>query len=163
METIKKEDYTFAADIEKTREYYKTNSLCDCSCCRNYYAQIKNKFPKLSDFLSDFGIDISKPDEITSIETDSEINYMSIDYTVCGSIEKAGQNEIELYDNLPLKIIVTDGFVSPNGQHGEYFTISVEGIELPWFLNEPFPKPITKSPKFKHINLLRKIFKNRTN
>ena len=117
----------------------------------------------MSDFLSDFGIDISKPDEITSIETDSEINYMSIDYTVCGSIEKAGQNEIEIYDNLPLKIIVTDGFVSPNGQHGEYFTISVEGIELPWFLNEPFPKPITKSPKFKHINLLRKIFKNRTN
>lgn len=118
METIKKEDYTFAADIEKTREYYKTNSLCDCSCCRNYYAQIKNKFPKLSDFLSDFGIDISKPDEITSIETDSEINYMNIDYTVCGSIEKARQNEIEIYDNLPLKIIVTDGFVSPNGQHG---------------------------------------------
>ena len=95
METIKKEDYTFAADIEKTREYYKTNSLCGCSCCRNYYAQIKNKFPKLSDFLSDFGIDISKPDEIISIETDSEINYMNIDYTVCGSIEKAGQNNLK--------------------------------------------------------------------
>lgn len=163
MEIIKKEGYIFAAGIKKTREYYKTNLLCNYSCCRNYYVQIKSKFPKLSDFLSNFGIDISKPDEIISIETDSEINYMNIDYTVCGSIDKAGQNEIEIYDNLPLKIIVTDGFVSPNYQHGAYFTISVEGVDPPWVLNEPFPKPITKRSEFKHKNLLRKIFKNSTN
>ena len=68
MTTIKKENYTFSVDTEMTREYYETHSLCDCENCRNYYTQIKDRFPKLGMFLSEFGVDISKPDEIFSFE-----------------------------------------------------------------------------------------------
>ena len=56
MTTIKIDEYTFSVDVEKTREYYKTHSLCDCASCRNFYAQVRNTFPKLCEFLSLFGI-----------------------------------------------------------------------------------------------------------
>ena len=39
MTTIKIDEYTFSVDVEKTREYYETHSLCDCASCRNFYAQ----------------------------------------------------------------------------------------------------------------------------
>ena len=144
MTTIQKDEYVFSVDIKKTQKYYKTHSICDCVCCRNYYAQIKNKLPKLNDFLSEFGVDISKPDDIMSVEMDNYIDYINVDYTVCGSIKSMGEYEINIYDDLFLSIVITDGFSSRNEQTGEYFTISVMQIKLPWVLDTPFPKPITK-------------------
>lgn len=140
MTKIQKNDYVFSVEVEKTQEYYKTHSICDCICCRNYYAQIKNKLPKLNDFLIEFGVDISRPDEIMSVEMDDYIDYINVDYTVCGSIKSIGDYEINLQDNMLISIIITDGFVSPNEQTGEYFTISIMQIKLPWVLDEPFPK-----------------------
>ena len=147
MTTIKKAEYVFSVNTEQTEKYYETHSLCDCGYCRNYYAQIKDKLPKLTAFLKEFGADISKPDEIWSVETDGFITYINVDYTVCGSIESAGQCEIDIYDNL--SVAVTDGFTCPNEQSGNYFTISVGGIELPWALDEPFPKQLTEKSKSK--------------
>lgn len=159
MTTIQKEGYVFLVDVEKTQEYYKTHSLCDCVCCRNYYAQVKNRLPKLNGFLSAFGVDISKPDEIMSVEMDHYIDYIHVDYTVCGNVQSMGEYEIDLYDNLFLSIVITNGFASPNVQTGEYFTITVMQMEFPWVLDEPFPKPIeekvvVKTKKF--LSLFRK-------
>ncbi|MCH5299349.1 MAG: hypothetical protein J1E96_06265 [Ruminococcus sp.] len=142
MTTIQKYDYIFSVDIEKTKEYYKTHSLCECEYCRNYYAQIKGKFPKLDTFLSEFGIDVSRPDEICSVEMDNHIDYFNVDYTVCGKIIEMGEFEIDIYDNLFLSVIITNEFASPNEQTGEYFTISVMQIKLPWVLEEPLYKPL---------------------
>lgn len=144
MINIQKDEYVFSVDIEKTREYYKRHSVCDCVYCRNYCVQIKNKLPKLNSFLSEFGVDISKPDEISSVEADNAIDYIYVDYTVCGNIQSMGEYEIDLYDDLFLSIVITDGFASPNDQTREYFTISVMQIKLPWGLDEPFPKTITE-------------------
>ena len=94
MTTIQKDEYVFSVEVEKTQEYYKTHSICDCVCCRNYYVQIKNKFPKLNAFLSEFGIDISKPDEIVSVEMDNYIDYINaVSYThlVEAKLEKNGK------------------------------------------------------------------------
>lgn len=46
MTTIKIDEYTFFVDVEKTREYYETHSLCDCASCRNFYAQVRGKLPE---------------------------------------------------------------------------------------------------------------------
>lgn len=135
MKQINKNEYVFSVDIEKTSKYYKTHSICDCVYCLNYYKQIKNKLPKLNDFLSEFGIDISRPDHITSVEIDNNINYISVDYTVCGDIISMGEYEIDIYDELFISIVITDGFASPNEQTGKYFTISVMQIELPYILD----------------------------
>ncbi len=40
MTKIQKDEYVFEVDIEKTIEYYKTHSLCECECCENFYTQI---------------------------------------------------------------------------------------------------------------------------
>lgn len=159
MTTIQKDEYIFSVDFEKTKEYYKNHSICECICCRNYYAQVESKLPKLNDFLSEFGVDISKPDEIFSVEMDNCIDYINVDYTVCGSIKAMGKYEIDIYDNLFLSIVITNGFASPNEQTGEYFTISVTQIKFPWVLNDPFPKPIAIKVPFKEkkfFNLFKK-------
>jgi hypothetical protein len=160
MTTIQKDEYVFEVDIEKTVDYYKTHSLCECVCCENFYAQIKGKFPKLESFLSDFGIDISRPDEATSVELDNTIQYIGIDYTVCGKVVTFGQCEIDIQDDFFFSLLITDGFASPNEQTGDYFTISIINVfELPWVLDKPFPAPIQQNATSKIKGFFKKIFK----
>ena len=160
MTKIQKDSYVFEVDMEKTIAYYKTHALCECDCCQNFYAQIKGKFPKLESFLSDFGVDIAKPDEIMSIELDNTIQYIGVDYTVCGKVAAMGQYEIDIQDNSFFSIVITDGFASPNEQTGEYFTISVNNtFELPWVLAKPFPAPIDFRSTNKIKAFFQKIFK----
>ena len=161
MTTIKKDAYAFAADIEKTKRYYETHSLCSCTYCRNYYVQVKNEFPGLTAFLSEFGVDASRPDEIMSVETEDRIDYIQVDYTVCGSIEAMGQGELDLQDRLPVRMVITDGFVSPNEQTGKYFTISVMNVALPWVLEEPFPQPVPQTGVSNLKTIFQKIFGKR--
>lgn len=160
MKTIKKQDYIFEVDIEKTIEYYKTHSLCDCDCCENFYAQIKETFPILGEFLSEFGVDITRPDEIFSTENDNVIEYLGVYYSVCGKITSLGQSKFDICDSQSLKIEI-DGFSPPNEQTGDYFTISVSNVfELPWVLDKPFPikQPFEMPNKVK--GFFRKIFKS---
>lgn len=159
MTTIQKDEYVFEVDVEKTKEYYNIHSLCDCAYCRNYYAQAKEKLPQLDAFLNEFGVDIARPDEIASVEMETDIDYLNVDYTVCGKVKAMGEYEIDIYDNLFLSIVVSDGFASPNEQTGEYFTISVMQIEFPWVLNEPFLKPITEKLVKRSTNFFKRLFK----
>ena len=158
---IEKDAYKFSVDIEKTKEYYNTHSLCDCVCCRNYYKQIEQELPKLKEFLDDFGVDISKPDEIMSVENEGFIDYLNVDYTVCGNVINMSEYEIDIYDNLFLNIVVTEGFASPNEQTGEYFTLSVTNIRLPWVLEVPFPTTIKSKLKKEPKNTFMKVLKEK--
>ena len=158
---IEKDNYKFSVDIEKTKEYYNTHSLCDCVCCRNYYKQIEKELPKLKEFLADFGVDISKPDEIMSVENEGFIDYLNVDYTVCGNVINMSEYEIDIYDKLFLNVIVTEGFASPNEQTGEYFTLSVINIRLPWVLEVPIPTTIKLKPKNAAKNVFVKFLKDK--
>ncbi len=111
--------------------------------------------------MNDFGVDITKPDEISSIESDNYIDYLSVDYTVCGEIINLSEYEIDIHDNLFLSIVISDGFVSPNEQKQPYFTISVMQIKLPWVLDEAFPTPVQVVKTNKFLNIIRKIRKNK--
>ena len=110
MTTIKKDDYIFSVNVEQTKKYYETHSLCNCGNCRNFYTQAKDKFPKIGELLSEFGVDISKPDEIESVDMEEAVMYINIDFTVCGNVEAMGQREIEVYDHMPLHLVVTEGY-----------------------------------------------------
>lgn len=135
--------------------------MCDCVCCRNYYKQIEQELPKLKEFLDDLGVDISKPDEIMSVENEGYIDYLNVDYTVCGNVINMSEHEIDVYDNLFLNVIVTEGFASPNEQTGEYFTLSVTNIRLPWVLNESFPASIRLKSKNNPQNIIIKPLKDK--
>lgn len=143
MTTIQKNGYVFLVDREKTQQYYRTHTLCDCVYCRNYYAQVRQQFPRLDAFLSEFGVDIARPDEIMSVELEGHVAYLNVDYTVCGRVQTMGEGEIELYDGRLLHIAVTEGFASPNEQTGDYFTISVTELELTKQKWETLPKEVS--------------------
>ena len=81
----------------------------------------------------------------------NSIDYLSVDYTVCGEIIEASKYEIDIYDNLFLSIVVNDDFVCPNEQTGKFFTFSVFQIVLPWVLDEPL-NPIAKERFFDKVH-----------
>lgn len=159
MTTIEKDGYIFAVDLEKTREYYGRNTLCQCCNCRNYYAQAWEKFPKLEAFLEEFGVDIQRPDELGSIDLENRIDYLSADFTVCGRVEKWAGYEFDIPDECPVSVSVHDGYVSPNEQTGEYFTFCVWNINLPWVLDEPFPVPPVVDAGEKKKGFFQRLFR----
>ncbi len=151
MKIIEIDEWKFSVDVEKTKAYYKTNSLCECSNCCNFYAQIEEKLPKLKEFLSEFGVDISRPDESSSVELENSIDYLSVDYTVCGEIIEESKKEIYISDNVCVGMFVYNDSISPNEQTGEHFTFSVSKLELPWVLDEPL-NPTIKERFFDKVH-----------
>lgn len=150
---IKINNSAIDVDVEKTREYYQLNSLCDCSCCRNFYMQAKKCFGKLDSFLSEFGISIERPDEILSTETDDAVMYLSVSYSVCGKLSDSDMQTVEIRDGgTDLKVVLGDSYV-PNEQTGDCFIVSVYNISLPWVLDEPFPQvePVEERSKLKQF------------
>ena len=55
---IEKSGYKFDVEIDATKEYDKMHSVCDCSYCRNYEAQIVEYLPRLKAFFDEvhFGL-----------------------------------------------------------------------------------------------------------
>lgn len=139
MTNIALDSYRFAVDLPATRSYYQKHSLCSCASCRNFYEQIRSTHPQLGTFLQRFGVDVARPDEVSSIETAESIEYIQVAYTVCGRIEAMGEYEIDLHAPEPISIVVHNSCDLPNEQAGECFTLCIYGIHLPWVLSEPFP------------------------
>lgn len=141
MITINKDGYSFSIDAEKTREYYSNYSYCDCPDCRNFYLQIEKYNPKLTEFLSEFCVDILHPDELPAIYVDNQVEYLFIGYSVTGKMHNDNNYETQI-DNLHITITKGENPFDwfPNKQTDEYFLISVSTITLPWMLDEPFPE-----------------------
>ena len=140
MSIIKKEDYVFDVDVEKTKEYYSSKTLCDCDECRNFYCQAENAFPKLKNFLLDFGIDIARPDEICSTYVyKGNVDYYAVAYTAVGECVQCGEYEFDVEDGgLFLNLVINKNPVYPNEQEDrQCFEIVVYNISLPWVLETP--------------------------
>ena len=153
---LKKEDYVMDVDIEQTKEYYKSHSLCDCPSCRNYYAQVKDGFPLLDEFLLEIGVNIERPDELGYIESNNEIQYLFAAYTVCGKVIEFDKYQIDLIENNGVISITINNDYIPNEQHTDYFVVTVYNIVLPWVLNEPFPEAVPIKKRF--IDKIKAIF-----
>ncbi len=153
---IQKQDCKMDIDVEQTKEYYKSHSLCNCSICHNFYAQAKDRFHLLDEFLLEFGVSIDRPDEMGGVEANNEIQYIFVSYTVCGKILELNKNEIDLNDGgLFLNIVIGDSYI-PNKQKTDCFVVTVYNIVLPWVLNEPFPEAVPIRKRF--IDKIKTIF-----
>lgn len=51
MTTIQKDEYVFSVDVEKTKEYYKTHTLCDCVCCRGFEKILQADIPFILEII----------------------------------------------------------------------------------------------------------------
>ena len=141
MTIINKNNCTFRIDIEKTKDYYTSNSICTCSECRNLYAQITALSDSLRLFLSEFGVDICRPDEVAAVEMDNYIDYLFVGYTAIGAVEFNDVYETDI-EGFHIKISTGDSPFDwfPNEQKEPCLFVAVTGISLPWVLEEPFPR-----------------------
>ena len=139
--TLTVNDVTVAFDPALTRGYYQTHTVCDCCDDRNYQQFVKDRFPGLDRFLSQFGVDISRPDETASVYLDDRdaIQYLFAAYTVVGRITAPGRGTLALDGGeTPVEVSICNDYY-PNEQTGEYFTIVATGIVLPWLLDGEYP------------------------
>lgn len=68
-------------DMEKTKKFYKNyKDFCNCLYCKFYRENIKKYYPKLSGFLSEFAIDVSKPYELSIPYLDEDLIYPFAQY-----------------------------------------------------------------------------------
>ena len=127
---INKAEFTF--DPEKTREYYKSNEVCDCADCLLFRDTVSKLYPELTEYLARFGIDISRPDETGPIDLEDSILYSFAGYTVCGSAPEGADEEISIdFDGKTLQLGFGAGFQFPNNQKEEYFSLTVYDLYLP--------------------------------
>lgn len=139
MVTLQMDDHIFSVDAEKTRDYYLKHSCCDCPACRNYYAAVKSRLKKLDAFLCEFGVDITRPDELGWGDADDLMNYLFAAYTVCGAMVSSGKYQLDINDGLPLHLEIEKGCVPGEEKSQNYFVISVFNIRLPWVIDESLP------------------------
>lgn len=132
MEKLEINGTVFSFDPEKTREYYRTNEVCDCADCLLFRDTVRNLYPELAAYLARFGIDIARPDETGPIDLDDSILYTFAGYTVCGSAPEGADEEISIAaDGKILKLTLGTGFQFPNNQKEEYFSLTVYDLFIP--------------------------------
>lgn len=77
--------------LEKNLQYYQSEQSlpCNCDICKNYYRQIKDKYPAIAEYLSSMNVDILRPFELIWIELEEthEIEYVGCQYVVFGSCD----------------------------------------------------------------------------
>ena len=131
---LKIDDWEFDIDLERTMAYSAAEH-CDCAYCRNFYAVIDEKHPKLRPFLAQFGLDVEAPEEMFAPSVlDDSLDYMPI-YIVYGKILKAGHYEMEA----GLCNIVANC----DDQTRDYFELNCYEITLPWVLDEPIEEVLS--------------------
>ncbi|MBQ6292776.1 MAG: hypothetical protein IJK77_02725 [Lachnospiraceae bacterium] len=134
MEKLEINGTEFTFDVEKTREYYKSNEVCDCAYCLQFRHTVRNLYPELAAYLARFGIDIARPDETGPVDLEESILYYFVGYTVCGSgsAPEGADEEISIAaDGKTLKLTLGTGFQFPNNQKEEYFSLTVYDLYLP--------------------------------
>ena len=133
---VKIDGCVFDVDLERTRAYYQSNTLCTCSYCRHYRENIRQRYPRLAERLERFGVDPARPDETESYEQDGVIEYAAVHYTVSGYILADGKKESRLADTEGLRLIFepvgkdAEAYY-PNEQEEPFFYITVWGVKIP--------------------------------
>lgn len=127
-------------DYNFTKEYkFKYESQCDCAYCINYYKTFKEKYPKISKFLEEFGLGIEFPLEIMPLEYDKLANkmvYMSY-YPVKGTIDK--DESIVNLEGIEIRVFKGQDLNNPcptPKMEEPYLIIEIFEIMLPWILDE---------------------------
>ena len=140
MKVIETEGYVLEVDVGKTAEYYASHALEKGSIYRNFYKQIKGKFPNLEAFLTGLGVDIARPDDTICLDVDDGIAY-NPRYSVTGRIRQMENDAGLLIDGIHVEISKGDTPYDEieNQQTEPYFVLSLSLIYLPWVLKSGHP------------------------
>ena len=120
-------------NIEKTKSFYKkikSDELCNCAYCQNYFREIKASYPTLTEYLNNLGIDIEKPFETMPLEPDESgyIEYICAQYIVCGTPDDFVKETVGL-----VKVDIAESHPSTAIEEN-HFLIEVYPIRLKWVM-----------------------------
>lgn len=107
-------------NIQNNIDYYKSeeSNPCDCGICKIYYKKIKEKYPKIAEYLESLSVDVLKPFELSWVDLENgEIEYILCQYIVFGRCEEDFIKKIDgvkfnlAIDNYPNTNLEKDHFV----------------------------------------------------
>jgi hypothetical protein len=117
-------------DKIKTENYYRAlnnENLCSCNYCRNYYKEVKETYPELSDYLARMGIDIEKPLETMPLEPfEGSIEYIAVQYIAMGNATNFKNENIE-----GVHICIADSHPTTDIDE-EHYVIEIYPLRLNW-------------------------------
>ena len=145
--------YGLDVDVERTSRFYQEDGgiTCDCDGCRNFVLAVTQLPGYVQSFLRQFGIDPTKPAEISAVYalSDDSIFYNGF-YHISGTILKGTEPWIQIdQKHFALDQQYT---IELDNHHSVFFTGDVHLLEenfptpalqieiqftLPWVLPEP--------------------------
>ena len=127
--------YLIEHDPDRTRDFYAraSDTLCDCSGCRNFRAAVSQMPEALRSFLEQFGIDPAKPAEMSVLctVTKDKLCYDGF-YHLCGEIREGTEPFIQTGER--------------SFQLDQRYVITLDEVQL-WFrpdcalMDPDFPRP----------------------
>ena len=127
--------YLIEHNPARTRNFYATASdtLCDCSGCRNFRAAVSQMPEALRSFLEQFGIDPAKPAEMSVLNAigRDELCYDGF-YHLCGQLREGTEPFIQTGER--------------SFQLDQRYVITLDEVQL-WFrpdcalMDPDFPRP----------------------
>ena len=127
--------YLIDHDPARSRDFYATASdtLCDCSGCRNFRAAVSQMPEALGSFLEQFGIDPAKPAEMSVLctVTKDKLCYDGF-YHLCGQLREGPEPFIQTGER--------------SFQLDQRYVITLDEVQL-WFrpdcalMDPDFPRP----------------------
>ena len=126
-------DWKFEVDVERTmaRSQLEAAEHCNCAYCRNFYATVDKENPELRYFLAEFGVEIEAPDVLYPYDIGEEMCYEG-EYVVFGRILIQGSAGITVGG-----AYIYPTIESTHSVEQPHFVLSMQGLELPWMLDEP--------------------------
>lgn len=126
--------WRFVVDTQATAIYSQQEAQGHCLCgyCRNFYQGVDIYYPNLRPFLQRFGVNAEAPDELIPYEP---TDYDGL-YAVSGTIETAGELPI-CVDGLQVTAEDAQQAKVNTGLKSPCFVLKVQGIHIPWLLDEP--------------------------
>ena len=127
--------YLIEHDPDRTRDFYAraSDTLCDCSGCRNFRAAVSQMPEALRSFLEQFGIDPAKPAEMSVLcsVTKDKLCYNGF-YHLCGQLREGTEPFIQTGER--------------SFQLDQRYVITLDEVQL-WFrpdcalMDPDFPRP----------------------
>ena len=127
------DDWLFDVDIEQNMKISsaQADDHCTCGYCRNYYASVDRAYPSLRAFLTNFGVDIEGPDELSPFEP----TIYEASYIIHGRVVSRASGCI-FVDGIPVKVVSAMEADMDTVRPSPYFVLVVGLMELPWLLDE---------------------------
>lgn len=132
--------WTFDVDIQRTEAYSQriTEDHCNCGYCRNFYASVDERYPKLRPFLAQFGAKVEGPDEMMPFEP----TVCQLTYCISGKVISADPVPITM-DGTVLEVVDGDDLDIETQCPGPNFAFITGYLELPWVLEEDMDEVIS--------------------